>query len=101
MDIDALKLKRMQFLHVAFILLDVRDKLKYEEKHIPGALHLAAAEFLEKIGGMVPDKSTPIVIYSSDGRVASELALGAEKIGFVNIVNLEGGFLSYFNSSNG
>jgi rhodanese-related sulfurtransferase len=94
-DIEPDKLRRLQNLHVAFILLDVRTKAEFETAHIKGAFHLEASEFLEKIVKMVPKKDMPIVIYDADGSSTAHLVNEAEKQGFVNIVILQGGYAAF------
>jgi rhodanese-related sulfurtransferase len=95
MEIDATKLKRMQMLHVRFILLDVRTAEQYSQSHIDGAIHIEAKQFEEKLSQMVPKKDTPIIIYDQDGITSAELVSEAEKRGYINIVNLEGGYQAY------
>jgi rhodanese-related sulfurtransferase len=94
-EIDADKLKRMLMLHVRFILFDLRSPESYAQGHIQTALNLPASEFLEKLPQMVPQKDIPIVIYDGDGSSSIALADSATKSGYLNIVNLEGGYRAY------
>jgi phage shock protein E len=94
-EIDVSKLVRMQMLHVAFLLFDVRSLEEFNEGHVKGAVHLFAEDFAKEIIGMVPKQDTPIVIYDADGLKAGDLVLEVEKLGFLNIVNLEGGYEAY------
>ena len=91
MEIDIAKLKRMQMLHVAFVLIDLRSPALFNEGHIDGAFNIPQNEFLNKLPKIVPKKDTPIVVYDENGILAAEAVEVAEKLGYLNIVNLEGG----------
>src|SRR5438046_2197150 len=95
LEIDAEKLRRMLSLHVQFQMIDIRSKVEFEKDHIQGAFHLEEKEFLAKIAQMVPKKDMPLVIYDADGVASGNLVLEVEKLGFTNIVNLQGGFETY------
>ena len=97
--IDCEKLKRMQSLHVNFLLFDVRDLESYSKGHIKGALNIPTTEFLEKFPKMVPVKDMPVVLYDSDGKTITDLVRKVENIGYLNIVILEGGFETYLGLS--
>jgi len=93
--IDCEKLKRMQSLHVNFLIFDTRTAEDYSKDHIKGALHIEAKDFLEKFPKMVPSKDTPVVLYDVAGKSITELVREAEKLNYLNIVILEGGFEAY------
>lgn len=96
MEIDIEKLKRMQSLHVAFILIDLRSPSLYAEGHLKGSLNIPHAEFLKKLPAVVPKKDTPIVVYDQDGIAAPDLVTRAEGMGYLNVVHLEGGYKSSY-----
>ena len=97
--IDCEKLKRMQSLHVNFLLFDTRESESYSKDHIKGALNIPAKEFLEKFPKMVPGKDMPVVLYDTDGKTITDLVRKTEKFGYLNIVILEGGFETYLGLS--
>src|SRR5258708_3913607 len=90
--IEVEKLKRMQMLHVRFLIFDLRDAVSFQKSHIQSAFHIETQDFLEKIQQLVPAKDTPVVVYDEDGHGIGELVLQAEKYGYLNIVILEGGY---------
>jgi rhodanese-related sulfurtransferase len=97
-EIDAEKLMRMLSLHVNFLLFDTRSLEEYNKGHIRGAHHVPAKSvdlFVAELSKMIPQKDTPVVIYDNDGVASAELVFSAESHGFINIVNLEGGYTSY------
>ncbi len=93
LEIDGPKLKRMITLHVAFLLIDIRSPEEYARSHIKTAINLPAD--IEKISKAIPAKDTPVVLYDGDGVGSRLLVEACEKKGFLNIVNLTGGFGAY------
>jgi len=93
--IDSAKLKRMQLLHVRFLLFDLRGREAFDKGHIENAFHLEKAVFLDHLLKSVSLKETPIVIYDEDGSDVVPLAQEAEKQGYLNIVALEGGYKNF------
>lgn len=95
MKIDCEKLGRLQRQHVAFNLIDVRAPSAYENGHIAGALNLPANIFSNKLPSTVSRKDAAIVIYDNNGESSDNLVSRAETMGYLNIVNLEGGYQEY------
>jgi rhodanese-related sulfurtransferase len=95
MTVDVHQLKRMQMLHVQFVLFDLRAAEKFKAGHIRNAFHGLKSQFLEQLKSQVPLKETPVVIYSDAVDDLTEVADAAEKAGFINLVVLEGGFEGY------
>lgn len=94
-EIDAEKLKRMLTLHVRFLLFDIRTQNEYMKDHIPTAINLEASEFLRKLHQMVPNKDIPLIVYDQDGTISRDAVRNAENQGYINVVGLEGGFITY------
>jgi ABC-type transport system substrate-binding protein len=70
----------------------------FEKKHIQNAFYLSAETsdiFLDSLCKMVPQKDAPIVIYDQDGIGAANLVRVAQKNGYLNMVNLEGGYSAF------
>jgi rhodanese-related sulfurtransferase len=95
LQIDVEKLKRMQSLHVNFLLFDVRSAERYHAGHIKDAFNIPMEEFKTKITQSVKTKDAPVVIYDEDGTLTPQLVLEAEELGFINVVCLEGGYAAY------
>ena len=85
----------MQTLHVAFLIFDLRDEATFNAGHIKGAFNLPAENFLSKVETVIPSKETPVVLYDGDGVQAAAIVAEADKLGFLNFVNLEGGYRAY------
>lgn len=55
------------------MLIDVRTPSEFAAGHLPGARQIAYDQIGGLIGGVAPDKNTPIVLYCRSGR-RSEIA---------------------------
>lgn len=95
LEIDSEKLKRMLMLHVRFLLFDLRSPAEYEAGHIKGAVNIPSQDFIQKASEMVPFKETPIVAYDQDGVKCREIISEFGRLGYLNIVSLEGGYSNY------
>ena len=72
-------------------LLDVREKEEFEKCHLDGSTHLSRGLLETKVSQVVPDKSTQIVCYCSGGNRGALAAETLQKMGYKNIVSIEGG----------
>ena len=73
-----------------FVILDVRTKEEYDEKHIPGALLIPNEEILERAEAELPDKEMTILVYCRSGnrsKTASEKLAG---LGYTNVLEFGG-----------
>ena len=74
------------------LFVDVREPDEWEEGHIPGAIYTGRGRLEQRIEGLVPDKSRPLVVYCSAGSRSAFAAKVLEELGYENVVNLAGGF---------
>jgi adenylyltransferase/sulfurtransferase len=74
------------------LFVDVREPDEWEEGHIPGALYTGRGRLEQRIEGLVPDKSRPLVVYCSGGFRSAFAAKTLAELGYENVVNLAGGF---------
>ena len=49
------------------LLLDVREPDEWQEGHPPGALHIPRGYLEQRVEGLVPDRTTEIVVYRAGG----------------------------------
>ena len=73
-----------------YIILDVRTIAEYESGHIPGAIcvpneTIASTEFPE-----LPDKNQLILVYCRSGNRSKQAAGKLAKIGYTNVVEVDG-----------
>jgi molybdopterin/thiamine biosynthesis adenylyltransferase/rhodanese-related sulfurtransferase len=74
------------------LFVDVREPDEWDEGHIPGAIYTGRGRLEQRIEGLVPDKARPLVVYCSAGSRSAFAAKVLEDLGYVNVVNLAGGF---------
>jgi thioredoxin len=76
------------------VAVDVRDASAFARYHIPGALHLAAADILGRVSELRPTDGRLRVLYGRSGDEAKELA-GKVRDKGVEVGFLTGGFLHW------
>lgn len=74
------------------VLLDVREDHEWSEGHLPGAVHLGRGILERDIEVLVPDMSTPLVLYCGGGYRSALAALSLKKMGYTQVYSLSGGF---------
>lgn len=76
-------------------LIDVRTPEEFAEGHIEGAenINFHSEDFLEQFRDM--DKDRPLYIYCRSGNRSSKAAEKLLGSGFKEVIDLEGGFLSW------
>jgi molybdopterin/thiamine biosynthesis adenylyltransferase/rhodanese-related sulfurtransferase len=77
------------------LFLDVREPDEWEEGHIPGALHVPRGRLESRIEGLLPDKSSAVVVYCSVGARSAFATKVLEEMGYEDVVNLAGGFTDW------
>jgi sulfur-carrier protein adenylyltransferase/sulfurtransferase len=77
------------------LFVDVREPDEWEEGHIPGAIYTGRGRLEQRIEGLVPDKTRPLVVYCSGGSRSAFAAKALEELGYENVVNLAGGFTDW------
>ncbi len=75
------------------ILLDVRSREEYRERHIEGSVNLPLNE-LEQVSKTIPDKSTPIFVHCLSGGRSANAEHFLKKAGYQTVKNI-GGISSY------
>jgi molybdopterin/thiamine biosynthesis adenylyltransferase/rhodanese-related sulfurtransferase len=74
------------------VFVDVREPDEWDEGHIPGAIYTGRGRLEQRIEGLVPDKSRPLVVYCSAGNRSAFASKVLDELGYVDVVNLAGGF---------
>jgi molybdopterin/thiamine biosynthesis adenylyltransferase/rhodanese-related sulfurtransferase len=77
------------------LFVDVREPDEWDEGHIPGAIYTGRGRLEQRIEGLVPDKSRPLVVYCSAGSRSAFAVKALEELGYLNVVNLAGGFADW------
>lgn len=79
------------------VMLDVRSMAEVIRGKIPGSIHVELDMLEREIEKVIADKNSRIIVYCLSG---SRSVMGAEileKMGYVNIYNLENGLLGWRN----
>lgn len=73
-------------------LVDVREQHEYEERHIPGAVHVPRGHLESRIEQFVPDRSKRLILYCASGnRSALAAKTLQEDLGYENVASMAGG----------
>ncbi len=77
------------------VVLDVRTPEEYKAGHIAGATNIdfKAADFADKAGKL--DKDKTYVVHCQSGRRSTASLETFKKLGFKNIIHLDGGFAGW------
>ena len=70
-------------------LLDVRADDEYEDKHIPGSIHIPLSGLAEAEYDM-PDKEKTVYVYCKSGQRAGHAVTMLQVMGYENAVNIGG-----------
>ncbi|HXF98975.1 MAG TPA: molybdopterin-synthase adenylyltransferase MoeB [Gaiellaceae bacterium] len=77
------------------LFVDVREPDEWEEGHIPGAVYTGRGRLEQRIEGLVPDKSRPLVVYCSGGARSAFATKTLQELGYEHVLNLAGGFTDW------
>jgi molybdopterin/thiamine biosynthesis adenylyltransferase/rhodanese-related sulfurtransferase len=77
------------------VFLDVRERDEWDEGHIPGAIHVPRGNLESRIENAVPDRGSRIVVYCASGARSAFAAKTLEELGYVDVVNLSGGYVEW------
>jgi sulfur-carrier protein adenylyltransferase/sulfurtransferase len=74
------------------VIVDVRESEEFGVGHIPGAKHVPRSYLESRIEGVVPDRSTPVILYCASG---NRSAYGArtlqQELGYEHVRSMTGG----------
>ena len=74
------------------VLVDVREKIEWNEGHIPGAIHVPRGYLELQIEEAVPDKSKTVVLYCAGGVRSLMAGSTLKQMGYPNAISMSGGF---------
>ena len=74
------------------VLIDVREPDEFDQGAIDNSVHIPRGNLESRIGGVVPDLSTPIVITCQSGARSAFAARSLEELGYEDVASLAGGF---------
>jgi sulfur-carrier protein adenylyltransferase/sulfurtransferase len=80
------------------VIIDVREADEYAQGHIAGAKLLSRGILEQKVDQLIPDFSTPLVVYCSRGERGPSAAEGLLSMGYQNVRSLKGGLQNWLES---
>lgn len=83
-----------------FVLVDVREESEYKAGHIPAATWLGKGIIERDIEHRIPDKDTEIWLYCGGGYRSVLAADNIQKMGYTNVVSVDGGFRAWLDQGN-
>ncbi len=78
--------------HQEIVLVDVREKLEWNEGHIPGAIHVPRGYLELQIEEAIPDKSKTVLLYCAGGVRSLIAGVTLQQMGYQNPISMSGGF---------
>jgi rhodanese-related sulfurtransferase len=75
-----------------FTLVDTREDSEWERGHITGAIHIGRGVIERDIEQLIPDASTPLVLYCGGGFRSALAAESLQKMGYTNVLSIDGGW---------
>lgn len=75
-----------------FHLVDVREESEWNAAHLPGATHMSKGTIERDIERKIPDQNAEIVLYCGGGFRSALAADNLQKMGYTNIISMDGGF---------
>ena len=85
MNITQEEAKKLMDTEKDYIILDVRTKEEYDEKHIPGAVLIPVDEIEDRAVRELPEKDQLILVYCRSGNRSKTASEALEKLGYTRI----------------
>ncbi len=81
-----------ELIHEGATVIDVRETEEYAAGHLPGAKHVPRSYLETRIEGVVPDRSTPVILYCASGnRSAYGTRTLTDELGYEHVRSMTGG----------
>ena len=77
------------------VIVDVREKDEWDEKHIPGAVHMSRGTIELDVEEKVPDTNAMIICHCGGGGRSALAAESLKRMGYKNVRSMAGGFKAW------
>ena len=81
------------------VVVDICGAEEFAAGHVVGAKHVPLDQLEAKLGGVVKNKATPVVLVCSSGMRSKRALAVAKKLGFENVRSLAGGMGAWRSAS--
>jgi molybdopterin/thiamine biosynthesis adenylyltransferase/rhodanese-related sulfurtransferase len=88
-EVDPAKVNELA--HEGVAIVDVRETEELASGLLPGAKHVPRGYLESRIEGVVPDRSTPVVIYCASGTRSALAAHTLNELGYEDVSSMTGG----------
>jgi rhodanese-related sulfurtransferase len=99
-ETDVATVKRRLERGEKFNLVDVREESEWAKGHLPGAVHMSKGVIERDIEKKIPDLDAEIVLYCGGGFRSALAADNLQKMGYRNVVSMDGGFRGWKEAGN-
>ena len=97
-EVDYKEVKKRLDSGEKFILVDTREDLEWANGHLPGAIHIGKGVIERDIEKTIPDQNAPVVLYCGGGFRSALAADNLQKMGYTNVVSMDGGWRGWTES---
>lgn len=97
-EIDIEEYRRKAVSGEEFLTIDVREESEWAAGHAAGAIHLGKGIIERDIETRIPDKAGALVLYCGGGYRSALAADALQKMGYSNVLSLDGGWRAYENA---
>lgn len=73
-------------------VLDVREKDEFRDGHLPGAISVPRGFLDMRVEEVVPDKSTPLILYCAGGTRSLLAGRTLREMGYTDVTSMSGGY---------
>ena len=80
-----------------FVLIDVREDHEWSQGHIPTAIHMGRGIIERDIEKIIPQKNTSLILYCGGGFRSILSAFNLQKMGYTNVISMDGGVRDWLN----
>jgi rhodanese-related sulfurtransferase len=94
-EIDIEEYRAMRDRGDKHLLVDVREDHEFDAGHAQGAKHLGKGVIERDMETEVPDKDACVVLYCGGGYRSALATASLQKIGYRNLISLDGGWTAY------
>ena len=99
-ETDVQEVKRRMDAGERLLLVDVREESEYARGRIRGAVWMGKGIIERDIEKTVPDKSAEIILYCGGGFRSALAADNLLKMGYTNVVSMDGGWRGWTEAGN-
>lgn len=93
--LSAEDVRRMMDEDPDLVVVDALGEASYAKQHLPGAVNVPAEspDLEERVGGFVPDKATPVVVYCAGPacHASPKVARRMRELGYTDVREFSGG----------